>query len=312
MFNGFLNPDCYLKKKRFENTNQFISRHPSKWTEYIHLRKTGREKNVPYFNKIQLAEKIRECGFRTPKILRIFDDPCELDFTDLPDAFVLKPSCLWGSRGVMLLHRCAEKNKFLDLMGNRRLTLDLIRTEQSRLQKLWYQHRKRPFQLIVEEIITGENGSGKIPFDYKLFTFDGEVRFIVQVDRNVRPRAMAWFLNEFEIFDYTTELEVDWTLITRAESIIPGCHKEIVAAAKMISRSLCTPFVSVDFYATLEGPVIGELEFFAEPKHGKTFKFKQHFDEELGMAWKQADDRLGRKIPVMDIVPALKPQGFFH
>lgn len=108
LFKRFLQPDSYLKGKPLGKTNQFIPRYPAKWTEYMHLRKNGRERDVPHFNKIQVAEKIRRCGFRTAKILRIFDNPHGFDFAGLPDAFVLKPACLWSCRGVMLLHRCAE------------------------------------------------------------------------------------------------------------------------------------------------------------------------------------------------------------
>lgn len=186
--------------------------------------------------------------------------------------------------------------------------MDMIRTEQSQWQQLWYQHRKNPFQFIVEEMITGENGEGKIPFDYRLYTFDGEVRFIIQVDRNTRPRSLAFFLNEFELFDYSARIESDWTSISRGEHRIPGCHREIVTAAKKISRVLCTPFVSVDIYATLSGPLIGELGIKpGEAYRGKVFKFKPQFDEELGTAWAQANARLGRPMPVLDIDLKLMP-----
>ena len=180
----------YLMAKSFVKSVKFIPRHPEKWTEYMHIRKSGDEKNVPSYDKMQTAKIIREMGFRTTEILRIFNDSQKIDFSGLPDKFVLKPSCLFGCRGVMLLHCCSDEFKFWEVMGNRWLTLDMVRDEQSKWQDLWYKNKKQPFHLIVEEMVTGENGIGKIPFDYRLYTFDGEVRFIIQVDFNAKPPAM--------------------------------------------------------------------------------------------------------------------------
>ena len=289
-------------------TNQFVPREPCKWTEFMHLRKTGRERNVPYFDKLQTAKLVQKSGFRTAKILHVFDGPCSLDFSSFPDAFVLKPAAFSGRKGVMLLHRCDDTNKYWEAMENRWLTLDMIRLEQFKWQELWYKHRKKPFQFIVEEMIVGENGSDKIPFDYKLFTFDGDVRLIIQVDRNIKPRALAWFLGDFQPFEARTRIETNWTTITQGKHQIPKCHKEIINMARKISMELATPFVSVDTYTTAAGPVIGELELSTGgPYRGYAFSFKPQFDKELGSAWAQANHRLGRETPLLDTDPDLKP-----
>jgi hypothetical protein len=81
----------------------------------MHLRKTGRESNVPYFDKLQTAKLVQKSGFRTAKILHVFDGPYSLDFSGFPDAFVLKPAAFSGRKGVMLLHRCDDTNKYWGL-----------------------------------------------------------------------------------------------------------------------------------------------------------------------------------------------------
>ena len=300
LFRRFRKPDNGLDMESGRKTNQFVPREPCKWTEYIHLRRTGHEENVPRFDKIQVARKVSECGLRSAEIYHVFDDPRDFDDVGLPDIFVLKPTSLWSMHGVMLLRRHKNKRKFLDLFGKRWLTIDQIRAKQCELQCIWFKHKNTPFRLNAQEMVSGENGQGKLPYDYKLYTFDGDVRLIMQVNRNTRPPAVTWFLNEFEIFDYSTCIESKWKTIKPSRPCLPKCHKEIVAAAKTISKALKTPFISVDTYATPDGPVIGELTATPGGPYYGMFTFKTDFDKVLGEAWTDANIRLGRQIPVLN------------
>jgi hypothetical protein len=299
LFQKTVRPEPNAEEK---DTKLFVPRKPETWTEYIYLRKTGKEENVPRLSKIEVAVKAREAGLRTADIYRIYDDPQDFDDAGLPDVFVLKPACLWSKHGVMLLQRHNTRHKFLDFMSGRWLTIAQIRAEQCSLQKRWYKYypqKKSRFQLVAQEMIRGENAQGRIPYDYKLYTFDGEVRLIVQINRNTRPASVSWFLNEFEIFDFSTCIESAWKTIKRGKPDLPECHKEIIAAAKTISKALKTPFISADMYATPDGPVIGELTSAPGGPYYGMFRFKPHFDRDLGKAWTDANLRLGHQIPLL-------------
>lgn len=287
-----------------EGASDEKKRAPANWTEFCQARFRNRLEQ-PRFDKLGMRQVVEACGLRSPKILRVFNTAAELDFDGLPNAFVLKPINLASKRGVMVMHRAVKGRGFWELFRKRRLTLEAIKAEQAEWESLWYQRTEVPFLLVAEEWIAGENGQGRIPFDYKLYTFAGEVKFIIQLDRNVRPPAVAFFLNEFELFDYTGHVTSTWKHVSRGEPRIPACWREIVSAAKAISMHLRTAFISVDTYATAEGPVIGELTPVpGGPYYGRLFRFTPEFDAELGRYWEAANNKLGVMTPQL-------PERFF-
>lgn len=282
-----------------EGASDEKKRAPANWTEYCHARFMGLLEQ-PRFDKLGMRHVVEACGLRSPKILRVFNTAAELDFDGLPNAFVLKPINLASKRGVMVIRRAVDGRRFWERFRKRPLTLEAIKAEQAEWESLWYQRREGPFQLVAEEWIAGENGQGQIPFDYKLYTFAGAVKFIIQFDRNVTPPAVAFFLNEFELFDYTGHVTSTWKDISRGEPRIPIRWREIVSAAKEISTYLRTGFISVDTYATPEGPVIGELTPVpGGPYYGRLFRFTTEFDAELGRYWEATNKKLGVETPLL-------------
>lgn len=80
---------------------------------------------------------------------------------------------------------------------------------------------------------------------------------------------------------------------------IPKCHLELVLLAKRVAQHLRTPFISVDTYASNDGPVIGELTATpGAPYYGKMFRLLENFDSELGALWRDNSERLGIAIPL--------------
>ena len=272
-------------------------RAPASWTEYCHARLLGFVEQ-PRFDKLETRRVVEACGYRCSTVLRVFDSAAELDFDGLPDAFVLKPSALAAKRGVMLLQRSVSGRQFRELFRRRYLTLDEIKAEQAAWQSLWSERGTGPCKLFAEEWVVGENGPGQIPFDYKLFTFAGTVKLIAQCDRNVKPAELAFFLDEFEPFDGTGRIVSTWRQMGRGVPYVPKCWQELIAAAKAISTYLRTGFISVDAYATPDGPVIGELTpVSGAAYYGKIFAFTLEFDAELGRCWEEANRTFGLPIP---------------
>ncbi len=62
-----------------------------------------------------------------------------------------------------------------------------------------FQHEQAAFfekkepRWIVEERVPSLLGAGPIPFDYKFYSFRGEVAMVLQIDRNTRPSKLAFF-----------------------------------------------------------------------------------------------------------------------
>lgn len=275
-----------------------VLRIPITWTEHRHVVRGGKQRTGLKFDKTDVNRYAAASGLRAPAIFRTFDSPHSIRLGDLPGDFVLKPNELFGKRGVMLLKR--EENAYFESLGRRSLTEKQIVDEQARWNRMRLRRGYRPLTYLAQERIYGEN-DGDIPFDYKLYTFHGEVRFILQIDRNVSPPAAAFFIDEFETFEQSTRIESDWKLIVPGTPVVPACHREIVAAAKRLSIDLALPFVSIDTYATRDGPVIGEITPTpGAPYFGKMFRFTPAFDRDLGLAWTAAYRSLGLEPPLFD------------
>jgi hypothetical protein len=279
-----------------------VERTPRRWTEFISLRMSRKDHAFRRYDKLEVEAIARDLGVRSPAILRVFDKPAEFDDAGLPDAFVLKPVAMTGKRGVMVLRRLPDRSGYFDLLGRRRLGKAEIVAEQQRWRALWKANRRGPYRLIAQEMVVGENGPDQIPLDYKTYAFNGVVKLIQQIDRNAPPPPFYTFhLGEFGASAYPRHVETDWTLIRRGTPVVPRCRDDLIRTAKAISLALKTPFISVDLYAGIDGPVLGELTSTpGTPYFGGSFRFTPEFDEELGREWLDALDRLGMAAPLFD------------
>lgn len=290
-------------------------RPPTRWTEYAHLRFTKRDPLKPAIDKVRTAELIRDNGLRGPEVYGVHERVEDIDFAALPDRFVLKPTGLNGKRGVMLLERRPRglvarlagrlrgrpAPEFWDAMQGRPLTLAEIRAEQNSWRAAHGGKRGEALRFIVEERILGENGADAIPFDYKVYVFAGEPRFILQLDRNVSPPGAAFFDG-----DFTPMKAGDPRVTYGAQSqptapVVPRCAADILATAATLSRALNTPFISIDCYATAKGAVVGEITVAPGGPYAKaSFRFSDAYDRQMGAWWTEALARTGQPALLYD------------
>ncbi|HEY1797276.1 MAG TPA: ATP-grasp fold amidoligase family protein [Stellaceae bacterium] len=268
------------------------------WTAYQRERVEGREKDVPWFvgDKTAAYDFAKSVGVEIPLIYRLFDKAEDFRDEDFPDNFVVKPKGLHSTQGVMVLKRIGP-SRYFDFMKKREWSEQEIRTAQSE----WFEKNrfKGNYKLIVEEKLIDDNGDDKIPFDYKLYMFRGVNKLIIQYDRNSIPPTGSWFGDDWSPFDTDLNFDSEWKVLQRGEPKKPACAYALLEAARKISVALPTPFVSVDMYATTRGPVLGELTLApGGPYYGRQYKFREHFDQELGAAWDVALQQLGRPIGV--------------
>jgi TupA-like ATPgrasp len=287
-------------------------RTPCRWTEFIHLRMRGKDPAFKRYDKFEVDAIARELGLRSAPILRTLARPADFDEGGLPDAFVLKPVDMTNKRGVMLLRRLPGEGRFYEMLLRREMTREDIVAEQQRWRALWKQHRRGPYRLILQEMIVGENGPEQIPNDYKAYVFDGVIKLIIQGDRNTTPPSYYFYLGEFGPLAYPTRVEASWEQSQLGKRAVPKCRDALLGAARTVSLALKTPFISVDLYAAVDGPVIGELTSTpGNPYFRSTYSFTPNFDEELGRAWLDASARLGIEPPLFDDADAKirKPTG---
>lgn len=260
------------------------------WTDFSARRWQKIDRPASNIGKIALEEFVQKHGLPHLKMITLFKTASEVTLQGLPDFFVLKPASLWSGTGVMLLHRISGLTAYFDAKNNKILTENDIISACLRVEQKF----QRTLNFIVEERALDEDPDKRIPLDYKVFTFYGVAKFVLQVDRNFSPPRMAFFDGGFDpITDDRVQLNPERP-DTQGQHRKPECWKEILDLARQVTIKLEAPFISVDCYATARGPLLGELTHTpGGPWYGGMYKFSDAFDLELGTAWQEANAKLG-------------------
>ena len=197
--------------------------------------------------------------------LGLWDRFDEIDFSALPDRFVLK--CTHDSGSTVLIkdknaHGAhfatrAPGGKPLSKRGVKRMLKARLKRNMYYPCREWA-YRDVPPRILAEEYLTDEGGA---PFeDYRVYNFNGEPR-IVQVNyvRNSR-RKRKLYTASWEWLDVALKLpsEPEHTLPR------PPQLTEMLALARRLSQGI--PFVRTDFYLLGGKLRLGEMTFF--PKGG--------------------------------------------
>ena len=236
-------------------------------------------------------------GVRVPAQYATFEGPDAVDFDKLPDRFVLKADNMASMRGVYLLQRRggAYYEHFSRRMRTKDWVLDNLRTT------LRERGKSERSLVHAEEFIVGENGPDEIPYDYKMYTFDGEVEYILQVNRNTQPDQGAFFRRGFAPME---EHLISRRSLGKGQPVRPRNWEEMLDAAKRIAVSLDVPFIRVDLYTTGAEAVLGELTPRpGGPYYGGQLRFSTEFDVELGTYWRMALRRRGASAPIVTGLP---------
>lgn len=166
-----------------------------------------------------------------------------IDFDKLPENYVIRPTIGHSSGLVFLM------DNSVNLMDGKIYSKEDIKEA---LATALDQNIKLEF--LVEEFLRTEKGEYKIPDDYKLYIFNGEVATIQVINRLGPSKGFTTCYNE------------SWELMENVNVYYakgnyqppPKCLKEMVEKAKELSKSY-EIFVRIDFYATDKGAVFGEF-----------------------------------------------------
>lgn len=263
-----------------------------KWTEYQNLRITGAEKDVPWWtnDKVKLNSFCQKHDLPTPKISVVWKHPREIDLSVTDREFVLKPSVLHSTKGVMVLKN-AGNGVFRESLSGKELTQEDIIT----LQTAAYDDCKfkSAYRIFIEEKVVGDDNVGEIPLDYKIYTFYGIPMMVFQFNRNASPKRAAWFDGEFRPLRVRECIRSDWQVINHGVHILPRDWQNMLEIASRASILVKSPFISVDMFSSDRGAVIGELTPApGAPFYGKMYKFTEEFDTILGESWEAALERM--------------------
>ena len=276
LFKTILAPFVFLRRT---HDAYLIKHNPEKMFSIWHKRSTGVPLNID--NPRTLDDKVAYMAFRTdtsewsrladkvgvreevekkgygeylPKLYGTWDNAADIDFSVLPDSFVIKTNN--GSATNILVR---DKSKINE---------DEIRTQLDKWMRIDYGYktcqphysRIKPLILAEEFLVSDSNATEKSSSlnDYKFYCVNGQPLYcIVYTDRVANSHDMK-----------RTIYDMDWQLHQEflGKKAIPGPEiKKPKSFDKMkeISAVLSSPhpFVRVDFYDINGTPVFGEMTF---------------------------------------------------
>ncbi len=259
------------------------------WQEFMVKRLSSQEENVPWFlhDKMKCYTFCEANDLATAVVLKQFESPADFDLSGLPEKFVVKPTGAHSTRGVLVLEK--KGDLYQDKLRRRTLPLEqIVREQTEHFEKTEWDFNK----IIVEEIIEDVDSSFEIPRDFKAYAFAGEVSLILEINRNTKPVSVAWFDGDFEpVVD--DRVKSNEELATVVAAVKPAEWRELLDFARRVSRSVPSPFASIDMYLTPKGPIVGEITLAPGGiYYGKQFVLSEKQQAEMGMMWERAEERI--------------------
>ena len=185
------------------------------------------------------------------KTLGVWDHFDDIDFSQLPNQFVLK--CTHDSGGLVI---CTDKSK-LDMAAAKK------KIEKSLKNDYYMQNREWPYKNVRRRIIAEEymvDESGYELKDYKIFAFDGEAKAMFIASDRTNPNEETkfdFFDMDFNHLPFTNghPNSENWCNINRPKGL-----DEMKNYAEILSKGL--PEARIDFYDINGKVYFGEITFF--------------------------------------------------
>lgn len=182
-------------------------------------------------------------------LLGVWDSFDEIDFSKLPNKFVLKTN--HDSGGVVV---CTDKKNFDYLNARNKLNESLKRNFYN-VSREWVYKDISP-KIICESLIETEDG--RLPSDYKFNCFNGNVENVMlAIGRDSGDPKFYFFDKEWELLKYNYDALVAPNDFTLPE---PKKLREMFDIAQKLSQNF--PYVRVDLYYEKNQIYFGELTFF--------------------------------------------------
>jgi hypothetical protein len=205
-------------------------------------------KNVQYWqrklsNKHNAREFASKFGCKVAHLIWEGRDVDAIDFTSLPENYVIKPTIGHSSKNVFIM-----KNG-LNLFDKKRYQpQEILAILKEQLEDNVH------LNFLIEEFLQNEEGKTEILKDYKIFCFNGEIACIQVIDRLSPSSGFAGFYDE----NWNQISPVSKNYKSSLFQPPPACINDMLAQAKILSKAY-EIFVRLDFYSTNKGAVFGEF-----------------------------------------------------
>lgn len=239
-----------------------------------------------YHPVLQIPRKLRNYrlaashGLAVPEVFASWRYPEEIDLSDLPEQFVLK--CEIGSGGSSVFPLRQVGGGRVAVVGGGE-----VHTRDS-LVRRFRDHKTAWGPYFVEEFLTQRVTGEEIPDDIKIYACYGEVVMVMlrQMPAHADLRRARYRYVDAQGRDLGTDVAPDRAV--HSSIPLPEPLEEFVQLAAHLSRAVALPFVRVDLYDTVRGPVLGELT----RNPGGSQRYRADQDAAMGRAWDAAQWRL--------------------
>ncbi len=201
-------------------------------------------------------------------LLGVYDNFESIDFSSLPNKFVIKPT---HTSGDVII--CKDKQN-LDYNRMQEIANGWLKKDYYKCNREWpYKNINR--KIIVEEFL----GSGAL-IDYRIWCFNGKAKYIYQYINEAPDDGSKPEPTHCNIYD------TDWRLVPFHQAFKPTQKKykkpdyidTMIELAEKLSNKI--PFLRVDYYYVDNRIYIGELTFF--PGAGLSKFHPNEYDKIVG------------------------------
>lgn len=182
-------------------------------------------------------------------LLGVYDSPNEIDYSNLPEQFVLK--CTHDSGSVIICKNkdLIDKNAIIDALNKS------CKTNYYWGSREWVYKNIKP-RVIAEKLMVDE--SGKELKDYKIYNFNGKP-YLIQVDFG---RFTNHQRNLYDLeWNYIPE-QIEYPTNENVKIQKPKKLDEMLRLASILSEGI--PNLRTDFYSINNNIYFGELTFYQE------------------------------------------------
>ena len=248
-------------------------KHPTRWTEKLQCYKMYYRNPILHtcVDKYEVRKYIEEKGLSETlvKLYGVWGNASEIDFSSLPQSFILKITDGGGGENVIIVR---DKDN-VDLNSIREKLDFWIGRKKIDVGREWAYMGTPKSKIIAEELLINKTNPEAGIEDFKILCFNGEPKYIiVDKDRYINHKR-NFYSTDWKRKSVTTDHEQFDDYYPEPENL--GLMLEI---AHQLSADF--PFVRVDLY-NIEGRIyFGELTFY--PWTGYVQFTPDEFDIELG------------------------------
>ena len=212
-----------------------------------------------------VRDKIGEQYLNT--LLAVYKHADEIVLDALPEQFVLK-----GTHGCNYNLIVKDKNK-ITLRRVKRLMRKWLGRNYYYRSGLEWAYKNIPPRVIAEAYMKEEGKD--VLNDYKLYCFDGKVKFIhVDIDRNTEKYNRCFYDLEWKKLPFNRGQKS----IFEGEVKKPENLREMITLAETLADTF--PFVRVDFFSVNGKSVFGEMTFY--PGDGRMEFYPEEYNSIIG------------------------------